>query len=341
MGGFNDSTGRDREHCNRLCAYLKGCGGINAFVLVRNGANVRFDMSFQEMLTQYQDMFGDQFFESLIIVVTRIEGFIKKNYEKNNQEEVMRRDICEKFELGNLKIPVIPIGFEDYDDSLRAFVKAIPSKRREIEAIKSPIDDLKAQHATLQKKMMHEKMLFEKPMLDMHAEKKKINQRLAEEGFEEVIEKQDIQIKHLNIQESAAEVHIHVGKVLKAASIVAAGVATGGVGAVALTSTLAKSLKNFEIDLSFSERAEEKKTTKFLSDQGRVLFIEAKYTVESRTVGCMCWKTTELLLTGSLKVTYMEGEDIEGIAQLYALTAKNVASSIEHIVAVVAKENED
>ena len=87
------------QHSNRLCAYLKGCGGINAFVLVRNGANVRFDQAFQNMLKQYHEMFGQKFFERLIIVATRIEYVTKTQYEQNNQEKVLREDICNLFNL--------------------------------------------------------------------------------------------------------------------------------------------------------------------------------------------------------------------------------------------------
>jgi len=146
--GFGDSGGRDRQHSNRLCAYLRGCGGINAFVLVRNGANVRFDQAFQGMLRQYHQMFGRHFFERLIIVATRIEGFTKMQYEQNNQESVLRQDICDLFNLNNLVIPVVPIGFEQYKQSIEALVNAIPSNRQQFEQVKSPIDELRTRHST-------------------------------------------------------------------------------------------------------------------------------------------------------------------------------------------------
>merc|ERR1712087_213688 len=61
--GVGDSYGRDREHSNRLCAYLKGCGGINAFVVVCNGACPRFDAHFKQMLQQY-DLMAERRFGS-------------------------------------------------------------------------------------------------------------------------------------------------------------------------------------------------------------------------------------------------------------------------------------
>jgi len=146
--GFGDSFGRDRDHSNRLCAYSKGCGGINAFVLVRNGAQPRFDQPFQNMLRQYHDMFGRKFFQRLIIVATFIEGFIKEQYEQSNREQQLRRDICNLFNLGNLAIPVIPIGFEQYKKSIQAFVNVIPADRENFEQVRSPIDELRTRHST-------------------------------------------------------------------------------------------------------------------------------------------------------------------------------------------------
>merc|ERR1719474_1891909 len=89
--GLGDSNGRarDRRHCNRLCAFMKGCGGINAFVLVRNGAIVRFDKHFQNMLTDYVRMFGDEFLGRLIVVATRIEGRTLKRYKEKNRGEAL------------------------------------------------------------------------------------------------------------------------------------------------------------------------------------------------------------------------------------------------------------
>jgi len=144
--GFNDSMGRDRTHSNRLCQYLKGCGGINAFVLVRNGSIVRFDAAFQAMLREYHAMFGDAFFTRLVIVATHVEGFVKMRFEQNNQERALRDDICRMFGL-NIQIPVVPIGFEGYRASLTALANTIPSDKKEFRQIKSPIDELRCRQS--------------------------------------------------------------------------------------------------------------------------------------------------------------------------------------------------
>merc|ERR1712087_640866 len=93
---------------NRLCKYLKGCGGINAFVLERNGANARFDAAFQAMLREYHAMFGNDFFTRLVIVATHVENYVRMQFQKN----ALSNDIRNLFRLQS-DIPVIPIGFAD------------------------------------------------------------------------------------------------------------------------------------------------------------------------------------------------------------------------------------
>eukprot|EP01083_Nonionella_stella_P149757 476075_1 len=148
--GFGDSFGRDRQHGNRLCAYLKGCGGINAFVLVRNGTQPRFDQAFQEMLKQYHEMFGEMFFKRLIIVATRIDSRINKmQFDRNKTDRTLRSDICAMFNL-NEEIPVIPIGLQSYEDSIAKLVDTLPDDKWTPRHIKSPIDGLKARHSAVQ-----------------------------------------------------------------------------------------------------------------------------------------------------------------------------------------------
>eukprot|EP01084_Bolivina_argentea_P086842 156926_1 len=151
--GFGDSFGRDRQHGNRLCAYLKGCGGLNAFVLIRNGTNPRFDQSFQTMLKQYHEMFGNVFFERLIIVATRIDSRINKlQFEQNNQANVLRNDICDMFNYMDegCDIPVVPIGLESYEESIVNLVEKIPLDKFVCQRIKSPIDGLKTRYSVVQ-----------------------------------------------------------------------------------------------------------------------------------------------------------------------------------------------
>merc|ERR1711950_11453 len=45
--GYKDSKNRDNLHFNNLESYLYGSGGVDAFLLVANGTNIRFDGNFQ------------------------------------------------------------------------------------------------------------------------------------------------------------------------------------------------------------------------------------------------------------------------------------------------------
>merc|ERR1712087_744190 len=150
--GVGDSYGRDREHSNRLCAYLKGCGGINAFVVVCNGACPRFDAHFKQMLQQYDLMFGGKaFWERLIIVATRVESYVQKQFRKEN----LLGEIGVLFNIEDVKskIQVIPIGFDGYEQSLKDFVAAIPADRLEFKQVESPIDELRVEHEAEQGKL--------------------------------------------------------------------------------------------------------------------------------------------------------------------------------------------
>jgi len=192
--GIGDSNGRerDRRHCNGLCKFMKGCGGINAFVLVRNGLNARFDQTIQDMLRQYHDMFGDKFFERLIIVATRIEGFAKKLYEKRDREKTMRKDICKLFGRDELNISVIPIGFEDYKDSIQALVEAVPEDKHDFEEVKSPIDQLKLDHSAAEKErdsIGAEVISIKKELEEMGKKLKEIEKELSE--LEEKLKKRN------------------------------------------------------------------------------------------------------------------------------------------------------
>jgi len=147
--GYADSAGRrrDRRHSDMLCAYLKGCGGINAFVLVHNGAETRICGNFQKMVKEYEAMFGMDFWSRLIIVATRVEGLTKQQFEA----EALAQDIRDALEL-DVEVPIIPIGCQDYAASIANFAKQIPSERHQFKKIVSPIDELKQRHAVAQAK---------------------------------------------------------------------------------------------------------------------------------------------------------------------------------------------
>merc|ERR1719174_1542834 len=72
-GGFADTEDRDENHTNMLCKFLRGCGGINAFVLTVNCADPRITRETKEALKKYEDCFGADFYRRMIIVGTHVD----------------------------------------------------------------------------------------------------------------------------------------------------------------------------------------------------------------------------------------------------------------------------
>ena len=64
----------DIHHANNLSLFLCGTSGVNAFILVKNGTNIRLRSSLQSMIESYQNTFGiEDFWSHLIIIFTNIE----------------------------------------------------------------------------------------------------------------------------------------------------------------------------------------------------------------------------------------------------------------------------
>eukprot|EP01084_Bolivina_argentea_P184490 318183_1 len=109
--GFDDSKGGDVNHANNLAEHLNAWGGVNVFVLVQNGINIRLKDSIQMMLKRFEANFGsDDFWSHLVIVLTSIESkpLVKKF---NNKKQLLIKKINAVFpESKKHDIPIKPIG---------------------------------------------------------------------------------------------------------------------------------------------------------------------------------------------------------------------------------------
>jgi len=144
--GWADTDGQDRTHTNNLCQFLRGCGGINAIVVVRNGTDCGFDAHFQSQLKELESVFGVGFWRHLILVLTHIDkGMAEYQFNKDNKAQQMKQDVSAFCNGVNENVAVIPIGLDNYEEKLAQFKDAIPTTRYQCDSIKSPIDDLKAQ----------------------------------------------------------------------------------------------------------------------------------------------------------------------------------------------------
>ena len=72
--GFEDTKGRDTQHCNNLCEYLRGCGGVNAFLVFYSSAERRFTQWYKNLLFKYTELLGNAFWNNVIIVATKAEN---------------------------------------------------------------------------------------------------------------------------------------------------------------------------------------------------------------------------------------------------------------------------
>eukprot|EP01083_Nonionella_stella_P152238 487638_1 len=190
--GYKDTDGKERddEHFNNLGEYLYGCGGVDAFILVMNGTNVRFDGNIQSMLDYYCKYFGKDVFKHLIIVITRIEGYERKRFYEKKRAETYQQKLHDKFDCIQAAhtVPIIPIGYgQDYTqfrDHVMNAVHVISTKYGKLKCqhIQSPIIQLKKQRAQLEAKMK-----------EIETEIKEIKDRVqdAKDGLDEQQDKID------------------------------------------------------------------------------------------------------------------------------------------------------
>ena len=81
--GSLDSFGRDKQHTNNIAEYLRGCGGVNAFLIFVTLAEPRIDSTYTELLQLYANMLKDhKWWDHAIIVATKLDLFMHTNRNK-------------------------------------------------------------------------------------------------------------------------------------------------------------------------------------------------------------------------------------------------------------------
>jgi len=150
--GYYDSSGKDSQHVNQICDYLRGCDGINKFLLVRNSTNLRFDRSFKNLLTEYVKTFGKEFFKNLIIVASYVDNNNNLSTKRNRANE-LQQDIITNFGLkkDDYPLPVIPIGHNNYSTAIHKVSQHISAKKFRCDQMNSPLDILLKEEKDLRK----------------------------------------------------------------------------------------------------------------------------------------------------------------------------------------------
>jgi len=141
--GYYDSSGKDSQHVNQICDYLKGCGGINGFLLVRNSTDLRFDGPYKNLLTEYAKTFGKEFFKNLIIVASYVDNNNNLFMERNRATE-MQQNIITNFGVNkdDCPLPVLPTGYNNYSNVIHKVPQHISAKKFRCDQIISPLDIL-------------------------------------------------------------------------------------------------------------------------------------------------------------------------------------------------------
>ena len=80
--GVFDSDEEDFFHANKLINYLKGSGGINAFIIINKPG--RFDSNFQFMLKDLSRKLTPKYWKHVIFVFTHIKDNYRDNWDNGN-----------------------------------------------------------------------------------------------------------------------------------------------------------------------------------------------------------------------------------------------------------------
>jgi len=85
--GFGDAIAADGKTVNQMVKTLKGeIKFLNTFVLLFNGKNSRFTLEMKNMISRFQDIFGDHFWPNVVFAVS-YWGFGEHDIEDRTQTE--------------------------------------------------------------------------------------------------------------------------------------------------------------------------------------------------------------------------------------------------------------
>eukprot|EP01084_Bolivina_argentea_P180978 312622_1 len=138
--GIYDTGGKDREHANDLIKYLKGCGGVNAFLFVKTKNPPRFDDATRSVLDKLEHLLGEPFWKHTIFVLTNSNRKVAESYKLQLQNKC-REQIKKTAEEAPL--PVICIdSFDNYEKPIHELIQVTPRERYMCDQLRSPLEEL-------------------------------------------------------------------------------------------------------------------------------------------------------------------------------------------------------
>jgi hypothetical protein len=88
--------GRDSNHIDEIIEKIKEKKQVNAFLIVLNGQNIRFDLNIKNMFTLLREKICDYFMNNTCIVFTRWEQS-KRAKSDRNKNGVSEKSISNAF----------------------------------------------------------------------------------------------------------------------------------------------------------------------------------------------------------------------------------------------------
>ena len=89
--GLGDPAGKDSENILNMVETLKEVKYVNAFIIVFNGQNPRFDKDLKDMLLLFQNIFGKGFLKNAIIEFSRW-GFDKRSVKMRTRNNISEQE---------------------------------------------------------------------------------------------------------------------------------------------------------------------------------------------------------------------------------------------------------
>eukprot|EP01084_Bolivina_argentea_P310832 537932_1 len=154
-GNFDShGGGTDRFHSNNLIQFLRGCGGVNAFVLVKTRYPPRLDSSFTQYLISLTQMLGINFWRHVIVIITHISYVQSLTTEFKNYCTEFSKQIKIDLNLSD-NMPDIPIiGIDNFDKQINylkqinKLLNIIKPISYQCNALKSPLTEYKNKFET-------------------------------------------------------------------------------------------------------------------------------------------------------------------------------------------------
>eukprot|EP01084_Bolivina_argentea_P142966 251127_1 len=151
--GWGDVDEKNQDnHKNLVVRYLKGCGGINSFIMVISNSD-RIDGPTQQMLKEYETLFDVEFWKHLMIVVTGVddEDELEEFKEEDHVTDIQKllKDKFKHLKSLDLNVPVIPIGKKIYSKQICLIVHEVSKDKFTCNALMGPFELLKQKYDDL------------------------------------------------------------------------------------------------------------------------------------------------------------------------------------------------